>query len=226
MFTYWFDIAAFVFLVSLVIFSAIRGFFREIVVIAAWAGGYLGSIVLHPVLSPVFGTLFKTGALVDLATFFTSFVALYALIRVGGWFAVKKLSLKEVTGPFNSSAGAVLGGVKWLFLMAVFMSPLNLFPQLKTSLMEKSVTASAIMKLSWKMTTLTEADIKDAGRKVEKKIKRAAGTAKNEMEKKSADLRDLIKNGAEKSGENIEEKADELTEKDREQMNTLLKSLE
>jgi len=142
---HWFDIAAGVFLLGCVIYSSLRGFVKDLFSMLAWVIGYFGSIGFHPYATPYTKQIIKTDLIADLVTFFLLFSFLYIFVRLLGVFSQKKLGLQHIPSEIDHGAGAILGFAKWAFFLAIFLSPLNHFPELKKDLSENSFTASIIL---------------------------------------------------------------------------------
>ena len=142
---HWFDIAAGVFLLGCVIYSSLRGFVKDLFSMLAWVIGYFGSISIHPYATPYTKQVIKTGLIADLVTFFLLFALLYIFVRLLGVLSQKKLGLQHIPSEIDHGAGAILGFAKWAFFLAIFLSPLNHFPELKRDLSENSFMASIIL---------------------------------------------------------------------------------
>lgn len=216
---YWIDIGALLFLLVMVIHSALRGFIKESVVAAAWVAGYFGSVALQPLIAPFLKMWLKTGVLALLVSFFLAFILIYIGVRIGGVFIVKKLGGKNIPASVNHSAGAVIGGVKWVFFLAILLSPLDLYPDLKAKLMEKSLAAESVIKMSKTVASALGAGVGELPDELTNDINRITDAVKKKVGKGAKSLDESIK---------IEEGADiveEMTEEDKKQMDDLLKKL-
>jgi uncharacterized membrane protein required for colicin V production len=216
---YWIDIGALLILLVMVIHSALRGFVKESVVAAAWVAGYFGSVALQPLIAPFLKIWLKTGVLALLVSFFFAFILIYIGVRISGVFIVKKLGVKKIPASVNHSAGAVIGGVKWVFFLAILLSPLDLYPDLKAKLMENSLAAESVIKMSKTAASALGAGVGELPDELTNDIKRITDAAKKRVKKGAKSLDESLK---------MEESADiveELTEDDRKQMDKLLKKL-
>lgn len=217
---YWFDIGALVFLLSIVIHSALRGFFKEAAVLAAWAGGYFGSVALQPVVAVLFKPFLKTGVMANLASFFSAFILIYIAVRFAGVMVIRKIGDKAVPPAFNHSAGAVIGGVKWVFFLAILLSPLDLFPDTKSKLMDRSLTAESVINLTKRVTAMLGAEVDDIPKELKEGLKKASEAAIKRVKKGGEGLAESLKKKS--PGDAVEE----LTEDDRKQMDKLIKKLD
>jgi len=216
---YWFDIGAALFLIAIVIHSAFRGLIKESVVVAAWIAAYFGSVALKPVIAPLFGPWLKTGVFSDLASFFFAFILIYAVVRIAGVFILKKLGGKKIPSTVDHSAGAAVGGVKWLFYMAILLSPLDMYPEVKAGLVDKSFAADSVITLSKRAAAFMGADITEIPQELTDGIKRATDS-----------IKEGVKSGADSVNESLtKDKAaqsvEELTDEDKKQMDDLIKKL-
>ncbi|MFQ5432615.1 MAG: CvpA family protein [Nitrospinota bacterium] len=216
---YWFDIGAALFLIAISVHSAFRGLIKESVVLAAWISAYFGSVALKPLMAPLFRTWLKTGLLSDLGSFFFAFIIIYAGVRIAGVFILKKSGGKKIPSTIDHSAGAVVGGVKWLFYMAILLSPLDMYPDVKTNLVDKSFAADSVITLSKKAAAFMGAEMTEIPKELTDGIKRATES-----------IKEGVKNGADSVNESLtKEKAaqsvEELTDEDKIQMDDLIKKL-
>lgn len=150
---HWFDVAAGLFLLLCIIYSGYRGFVKDLFSVLAWVFGYLGSIQLHPYLTPFTKQVIKTTLIADLVTFFFLFAFIYIFTRLLGLFSQKKLGLEHLPAEINHGAGAILGAAKWVFFLAIFLSPLGHFPELKEDLSSNSIAAALIINTTKQMAT-------------------------------------------------------------------------
>ncbi len=213
MLIHWFDATAVVLLLVLVLMSAFRGFVKEFINVAAWVAAYFGSVALYPFVTPFFGMVFKTGVLISLASFLTLFISIFIVVRIVGFIIRrKKLNLGKVPVALNHGAGAAIGGIKWMFFLAVVLSPLNFFPETKAKLQKASPVASAVMELSRELPPVINAKIKDGQKRVKDGL---------ELMGKTPNI--LKKNGITKQLPKAT--SENLTEEDRKQMEELLRSV-
>lgn len=217
---YWFDIGALVFLLSIVIHSALRGFFKEAAVLAAWAGGYFGSVALQPTVATLFKPFLKTGVMANLASFFLSFILIYIAVRFAGVIVIRKIGDKTLPAPLNHSAGAVIGGVKWIFFLAILLSPLDLFPDTKSKLMDRSLAAESVINLTKRVTAMLGAEVKDIPKELKEGLKEASEAAIKSVKKGGEGLVESLKK------KSPADAVEELTEDDRKQMDKLIKKLD
>ena len=217
---YWFDIGALVFLLSIVIHSAFRGFFKEAAVLAAWAGGYFGSVALQPTVAALFKPFLKTGVMANLASFFLSFILIYIGVRFAGVMVIRKIGDKAIPPALNHSAGALIGGVKWVFFLAILLSPLDLFPDAKSKLVDRSLTAESVIDLTKRVTAVLGAEVKAVPKELKEGLKEASETAIKNIKKGGEGLAESLKKKS--PGEAVEE----LTEDDMKQMDKLIKKLD
>ncbi len=210
----WFDTVAVVLLLVLVLMSAFRGFVKEFINLAAWIAAYFGSVFFYPLVTPLFGMLFKSGGLISLASFSTLFISIFIGVKILGFIIRrKKLNLGKVPVALNHAAGAVIGGIKWMFFLAVILSPLNFFPETKAKLQKASPVASAVMELSRELPPVLNEKIKDGRQRF-----------KDGLELIGKTPHALKKSGTAKK-QASEPKPEHLTEKDRRQMEELLRSV-
>jgi len=195
---HWFDLAASIFLVASITYSSLRGFVKEVFAVLAWTTGYFGSIYLHPLASPYVKQVIKTSLIADLVTFFLLFAMLYISVRLLGVFAQKKLGLEKIPSEINHGAGAIMGVAKWVFFLAIFLSPLSLFPDLKASFSEKSIVADLIINKMNQFSAKTEKDEKDAGEKIKISLDKIK-TAVKKKAKATAEILPAILEKAEKT---------------------------
>lgn len=212
MFIHWFDIAAVVLLLVLVLINAFRGFVKEFINLTAWVAAYFGSVALYPLVTPLFEMVFKNNVLISLASFVTLFISIFIGVRVVGFMVRRKLNLGKVPVALNHGAGAVIGGVKWMFLLAVILSPLNFFPETKAKLQKASPVARTVMELSRELPPVLNAKIKDGRQRFKDGL---------DLIGKTPDT--LKKNGITKKSPPAQ--SEHLTEEDRQQMEDLLRSV-
>lgn len=217
---YWFDIGALVFLLSIVIHSALRGFFKEAAVLAAWAGGYFGSVALQPTVAMLFKPFLKTGVMASLASFFLAFILIYIAVRFAGVIVIRKIGDKTLPAPLNHSAGAVIGGIKWVFFLAILLSPLNLFPDTKSKLMDRSLTAESVINLTKRVTAALGAEVKDIPKELKEGLKEASEAAIKSVKRGGKGIAESLKKISPADA------VEELTEDDRKQMDKLIKKLD
>lgn len=215
---HWFDMAAGIFLIACVVYSGFRGFIKELFCVLAWIAGYFGAISLHSAVSPFFRKFFKTAILVDLASFFAIFGTLYITVRLLGFVLRRKAGLKHIPPTFDHSAGALMGAAKWVFFLAIFLSPLNLFPEVKGKLLDSSVMAGVVIELSQKIVAAVGTELGDTAKLENKGARRLMESAKKSIKKLP---------GVSKAMEKTESlSSNNISDKDREEMDELLKSLE
>ena len=216
---YWFDIGAALFLIAIVIHSAFRGLVKESVVVAAWIAAYFGSVALKPLIAPLFKPWLKTGVFSDLVSFFLAFIIIYASVRIAGIFILKKLGGQKIPSTVDHSAGAIVGGVKWLFYMAILLSPLDMYPDVKAGLVDKSFAAGSVIAASKRVAAFMGAEVTNIPRELTDSLKRATDSVKESV-KESAQSADesLTKDETIQSLE-------QLTEEDIKQMDDLIKKL-
>lgn len=212
MFIHWFDAAAAILLLVLVLISAFRGFVKEFISTVAWIFAYLGSVFLYPLITPLFGMVFKTGVLISLASFLTLFISIFIGVKILGFMLRKKLHLGKMPVALNHGGGAVIGGIKWMFFLAVFLSPLNFFPETKAKLQKTSPTARAVMELSRELPPVINAKIKNGRQHFKDSLERIGKTP-------DALKKNLNAISAPKAT------SENLTKEDRRQMEELLRSV-
>lgn len=200
-------------LLVFVLISAFRGFVKEFINAAGWVAAYFGSVLLYPLVTPLFGTIFKNGVLISLASFLTLFISIFIGVKMVGFMVRRKLRLGKLPVALNHGAGAAVGGIKWMFFLAVILSPLNFFPETKAKLQKASPVASAVMELSRELPPVLNAKIKD-GRQ---RLRDGLGL----IEK--VPFYPLKKNGTAK--QSPQTSPEELTEEDKKQMEELLRSV-
>lgn len=216
---YWFDIGAALFLIAIVVHSAFRGLIKESVVVAAWIAAYFGSVALKPLMAPVFSPWLKTGVFSDLASFFFAFILIYAVVRIAGVFVLKKLGGKKIPSIIDHSAGAAVGGVKWLFYMAILLSPLDMYPDVKAGLVDKSFAADSVITLSKKAAAFMGAGVTEIPRELTDGIRRAADSVKESVKSGADSVKESLTK--DKAAQSLEE----LTDEDKKQMDDLIKKL-
>lgn len=216
---YWFDIGAALFLLAIVVHSAFRGLVKESVVLAAWIAAYFGSVALKPLIAPLFKPLLKTGILSDLVSFFFAFILIYAAVRVAGIFILKKLGGKKIPSTFNHAAGAAVGSVKWLFYMAILLSPLDMYPDLKKGLVKQSFAADSVITFSKKVASSMGGEVTKIPQELTDGLKRATDSVQKRVKEQTKGAGETITKG--KPVETLEE----LTEEDKKQMDNLIKKL-
>ena len=165
---HWFDIAAGLFLLACIVYSGLRGFVKDLFSVLAWVFGYLGSIHLHPYLTPFTKQVIKTSLIADLVTFFILFAFIYIFVRLLGVFSQKKLGLEHLPAEINHGAGAILGVAKWVFFLAIFLSPLGHFPDLEKDLSTNSIAAALIINTTTQMT-FPDASLPEAAKSIVEK---------------------------------------------------------
>lgn len=215
-----------IFLLGSTVYSGIRGFIKESFCVAGWIVGYLGAVYFHPSIAPFFKQFFKTAILVDLAAFFSIFAVLYIFIRLTGFFARRNLGLKHIPATVDHGAGAIMGVAKGAFFLAIFLSPLQLFPEMKDKLVTRSVAATMIIEVSQRITNLLGVELVKEQENLKKKLEGLSKTAKikldKQLEKANTELKETI---LDKNGKPVIKKVEIHTKKDREQMDKLIKSL-
>ena len=216
---YWFDIGAALFLIAIVIHSAFRGLIKESVVVAAWIAAYFGSVALKPVIAPLFKPLLKTGVFSDLVSFFFAFIFIYASVRIAGIFILKKLGGKNIPSTLDHSAGAAVGGVKWIFYMAILLSPLDMYPDVKAGLVDKSFAADSVIKLSKKVAAFMGAEVTQIPQELTDSLKRARDSVEERVKESAESVDESL------TKKNAIQSMEQLTEEDKKQMDDLIKKL-
>jgi len=216
---YWFDIGAALFLIAIVIHSAFRGLIKESAVVAAWITAYFGSVALKPLIAPLFRPWLKTGVFSDLASFFSAFILIYAVVRVAGVFILRKLGGKKIPSTVDHLAGAAVGGVKWLFYMAILLAPLDMYPDVKAGLIDKSFAADSVITISKKAAAFMGAGVIEIPRELTDGIKRATDSIKGGVKSGADSVKESL--NKDKAAQSVEE----LTDEDKKQMDDLIKKL-
>lgn len=212
---YWFDIGAAFFLIAIVIHSAFRGLVKESVVVAAWIAAYFGSVAFKPIIAPLFKPWLKTGVFSDLVSFFVAFIFIYIGVRIAGLFLLKKLGGQKIPSTVDHSAGAIVGGVKWIFYMAILLSPLDMYPDVKARLVDKSFAADSVIALSKKAAAAMGAEVTKIPQELTDSLKRATESVKESAESVDESL----------TNDMTDQPLEQLTEEDKKQMDDLIKKL-
>ncbi len=178
---HWFDLAAGLFLLACIAYSSLRGFLKEFFTLLAWAVGYFGSITLHPHTAPFMKKVIKTSLIADLITFFLLFALLYIAVRLIGVFAHKKLGLEHIPAEINHGAGAIIGVAKWAFFVAIFLSPLSLFPSVKEKLANDSIVAELIINSMRQISTKGSVEVPAVADSLKKGIDKFKGAVETKM---------------------------------------------
>jgi uncharacterized membrane protein required for colicin V production len=227
---HWFDVAALVFLAVCVLYSAFKGFIKELFSVFAWIAGYFGSIWLHPLAAPMVKNLVKAPLLADLLTFFLLFTFIYIGVRLLGTVAQKILGLGKIPSEINRGAGAIMGAAKWVFFLAIFLYPLGLFPDVQKSVRENSVIAKEIMDVTYQISS-NAGDLpkamqnlkKQAGKISGKMSEKAVNALKGEVAKQ---ISGKAPAGTKPGGTPAKTGADGASETQREEMDQFIKSFE
>ncbi len=172
---YWFDIVTVIFLLACIVYSGLRGFVKEFFCVAAWIAGYFSAVAFHVYLAPVFTYFIKARIMVDLVSFFTTFAAAYISVRLFGFFARHRLGLKHIPKTIDHGTGAAMGLAKGVFFLAIFLSPLNLFPEMREKLENRSLAASSVMGVSEKIAKAFGSELARRPEQLKEKLKNVGG---------------------------------------------------
>ncbi len=134
---YWFDLAAGVLLLVLAGFGWVRGLVKEFFFTAAWVGGYLAALFFYQPAAHLLRGFITYGPLADLAGFLILFSGVYLLVRLLEYLVREKLGLKMPRG-VDAPAGALMGLLKGLVILALLLVALSYWPPAYKALLTDS----------------------------------------------------------------------------------------
>jgi membrane protein required for colicin V production len=107
----WVDLAVGGVLLVSALLAALRGFVREVLGLAAWAGAFVASIRFAPMLEPIFAGYVEEPPIVEGLSLLTGFIVALILFSLVAIF-VAKLVRGTVLGSVNRTLGLVYGLVR------------------------------------------------------------------------------------------------------------------
>lgn len=145
---HWFDIFVVVFMVASMGWSYYRGLAKEVFSIISLVAGYFvasrfyldGAKTLKPILPD------KT--LQEIVAFVLLFFLTVMLVVVAGILVRRLLHVSETVSAADKVAGAGMGFLKGLLLLAIAMYPVAMFPEVRDDLTEGAYTAQPLIHVS------------------------------------------------------------------------------
>lgn len=244
---HWFDILAAVFLAASAVWSLYRGFMQEVFSILSLVAGYAAAAAFYKPLGEHFSAVGGSPLVSQAGAFFLIFFATVIAVVVAGGYIRRAARLSGAVSAADRIAGAALGVVKGALILAVVVYPLS-FTALGKDVATMSRSGPVIVAGSeWALAKLAPGlagQVAQAGEKAD----RAAREAKETVEKTRETLEKLekaapaprvepdapavaVKPSApapRKKAPPTKEKGtspDQITEKDRAELDDLLKQL-
>lgn len=231
----WFDLFAAFFVLASMLWSFFRGFTREVFSIAAIVGGVVVAVHCYDNLSPLLAPQIKERTPREIAAFAIIFVMTAIAIALTGVLVRRILHLSHALNMADRFAGMCMGLVKGVLILMIIVYPLALAPDLLGELAPGSRAAPLLIGMGRAMMDKVAPDLA-AG--VEKAAKEAAGAEDSavEVERYMKDIQKLEKKLGEgaasikgKLGMDKERKngdGNNITEKDREELEKLIEKLD
>ncbi len=175
---HWFDIFVVCFLVASMAWSYFRGLAKEIFSIASLVVGYFVASRFYLDGAKKLAGLLPDKTLQEVVAFVLLFFLTVMLVVVGGILVRRLLHISEAVSAADKVAGAGMGLLKGLLLLAIAMYPVALFPEVRGDLVDHAYTAPPLINVSGALFTWLAPGLAETLEKAEK-----------EAEKKSGDLK-------------------------------------
>ena len=143
-----FDLSILLLLGVSLIYSFFRGMIREIFSILGYTSGYLMAIKFHEPAAAYLHGFIHNKLLGQIVGFCLIFILASIVVKLLGQWVQKLMKLAGGLSGFDKIMGGILGLAKGLFILSIFIIPLEFFPDIDKKITVGSVFSPYLKSLS------------------------------------------------------------------------------
>ncbi|MBF0171019.1 MAG: CvpA family protein [Nitrospinae bacterium] len=172
---HWFDIFVLLFLGASMAWSYFRGLAKEIFSIASLVAGYFVASRFYLEGAKTLAPFLPDKTLQEIVAFVLLFFLTVMLVVVAGILVRRLLHVSEAVSAADKVAGAGVGLLKGLLLLAIAMYPVALFPEVRGDLTDGAYTAKPLIGVSGALFAWLAPGLAETLEKAEKAAAKKSG---------------------------------------------------